>query len=177
MPDTYYEALPERVGEIRRTSTTIRKLRILVDRDEEGYLLQLFTKPVEDRPTLFFEIIQRAGSRGFGKAISKRCSKRSRRNRRGAATFKELVCPFIIGSETFPPSATVFPPERRSLYHEELIGNKGFIGPSSLLYHFERPTQVLRVQEITAQPMGTEEHRHLRHRHFRTARLTGRRQR
>lgn len=67
VPDAYYDALPERVGEIREDLEAIHKLRILVDRDEEGYLLQLFTKPVEDRPTLFFEIIQRAGSRGFGK--------------------------------------------------------------------------------------------------------------
>lgn len=67
VPDTYYKALPARVGEIRENLDTIRDLRILVDRDEEGYLLQLFSKPVEDRPTLFFEIIQRAGSRGFGK--------------------------------------------------------------------------------------------------------------
>jgi 4-hydroxyphenylpyruvate dioxygenase len=67
VPDAYYEALPSRVGEIRENLDTIRELRILVDRDEEGYLLQLFSKPVEDRPTLFFEIIQRAGSRGFGK--------------------------------------------------------------------------------------------------------------
>ena len=67
VPDTYYEALPSRVGDIAENIDDIRKLRVLVDRDEEGYLLQLFTKPVEDRPTLFFEIIQRAGSRGFGK--------------------------------------------------------------------------------------------------------------
>jgi 4-hydroxyphenylpyruvate dioxygenase len=67
VPDTYYEVLPSRVGEIREDLQAIRSLRILVDRDEEGYLLQLFTKPVQDRPTLFFEIIQRAGSRGFGK--------------------------------------------------------------------------------------------------------------
>ena len=67
MPDSYYDTLPSRVGEIDEAIQTIRDLRILVDRDEEGYLLQLFTKPVEDRPTLFFEIIQRKGSRGFGK--------------------------------------------------------------------------------------------------------------
>jgi 4-hydroxyphenylpyruvate dioxygenase len=67
VPDSYYDALPSRVGEIDEAIQTIRDLRILVDRDEEGYLLQLFTKPVEDRPTLFFEIIQRKGSRGFGK--------------------------------------------------------------------------------------------------------------
>jgi 4-hydroxyphenylpyruvate dioxygenase len=67
VPDTYYDVLPERVGEIKEDLEAIRRLRILVDRDEEGYLLQLFTKPVQDRPTLFYEIIQRAGSRGFGK--------------------------------------------------------------------------------------------------------------
>ena len=67
VPETYYDALPARVGTINEDLDTIRRLRILVDRDEEGYLLQLFSKPVEDRPTVFYEIIQRAGSRGFGK--------------------------------------------------------------------------------------------------------------
>ena len=67
VPETYYDELPRRVGEIDEAVETIRSLGILVDRDEEGYLLQLFTRPVEDRPTLFFEIIQRKGSRGFGK--------------------------------------------------------------------------------------------------------------
>ena len=66
VPDTYYENLSERVGEIDENFDTLRKLRILVDRDDEGYLLQLFTKPVEDRPTLFYEVIQRKGSKGFG---------------------------------------------------------------------------------------------------------------
>jgi 4-hydroxyphenylpyruvate dioxygenase len=55
------------VGEIDEELATIKRLGILVDRDEEGYLLQLFTKPVVDRPTVFYEIIQRKGSRGFGK--------------------------------------------------------------------------------------------------------------
>ena len=67
VPDSYYEALPSRVGEIDESIAELRSLGVLVDRDEEGYLLQLFTKPVEDRPTVFFEIIQRKGSRGFGK--------------------------------------------------------------------------------------------------------------
>lgn len=67
VPDSYYELLPQRVGEIEEALDMIRSLRILVDRDEEGYLLQLFTRPVEDRPTVFYEIIQRKGSRGFGK--------------------------------------------------------------------------------------------------------------
>ncbi len=67
VPDSYYDELPARVGQIEEPLATLKELKILVDKDEEGYLLQLFTKPVEDRPTVFFEIIQRKGSRGFGK--------------------------------------------------------------------------------------------------------------
>ena len=66
VPDTYYEDLESRVGPIKEDMAKIKELGILVDRDDEGYLLQLFTKPVQDRPTLFYEIIQRRGSRGFG---------------------------------------------------------------------------------------------------------------
>lgn len=65
-PDTYYETLTERVGEIDEEIKQLQELKILVDRDEEGYLLQIFTKPIEDRPTLFFEIIQRKGAQSFG---------------------------------------------------------------------------------------------------------------
>jgi len=65
-PDSYYEELQNRVGAIDEDIQPLKELGILVDRDEEGYLLQLFTKPVEDRPTLFFEIIQRKGARSFG---------------------------------------------------------------------------------------------------------------
>lgn len=67
VPDSYYMALPSRVGEIRESLDQIAELGILVDRDDEGYLLQIFSRPLQDRPTLFFEIIQRRGSRGFGK--------------------------------------------------------------------------------------------------------------
>lgn len=67
VPDTYYEALPERIGQIDEDFKEIAELGILVDRDDEGYLLQIFTAPVEDRPTVFFEIIERNGSRSFGK--------------------------------------------------------------------------------------------------------------
>jgi 4-hydroxyphenylpyruvate dioxygenase len=67
VPDSYYQELPGRVGEIDESMARIKELGILVDRDEEGYLLQIFTKPVQDRPTVFFEIIQRKGARGFGK--------------------------------------------------------------------------------------------------------------
>ncbi|HKQ49003.1 MAG TPA: 4-hydroxyphenylpyruvate dioxygenase [Phycisphaerae bacterium] len=66
VPDTYYDALPARVGKIDVDYKVLRELGILADRDDEGYLLQIFTKPVEDRPTLFFEVIERHGSRGFG---------------------------------------------------------------------------------------------------------------
>jgi len=67
VPDSYYAALPARVGAIVEPIDMLKELAVLADKDEEGYLLQLFTRPVEDRPTLFFEIIQRRGSRGFGK--------------------------------------------------------------------------------------------------------------
>jgi len=65
-PAAYYEELSTRVGRIDEDLAPLRELGILVDRDEEGYLLQIFTRPVEDRPTLFFEIIQRKGAKSFG---------------------------------------------------------------------------------------------------------------
>ncbi|MFF9483302.1 4-hydroxyphenylpyruvate dioxygenase [Streptomyces sp. NPDC014676] len=66
-PDSYYDTLGEWAGETRVPVETLRELKILVDRDEDGYLLQIFTKPVQDRPTVFFELIERHGSMGFGK--------------------------------------------------------------------------------------------------------------
>lgn len=66
VPETYYDDLQERIGAIEEDIEDLRKLHILVDRDDEGYLLQLFSKPIVDRPTLFVEIIQRKGARGFG---------------------------------------------------------------------------------------------------------------
>jgi 4-hydroxyphenylpyruvate dioxygenase len=67
VPDSYYEEVWGRVGMIAEDIEAVKRLNILVDRDDEGYLLQLFTKPVQDRPTVFFEIIQRAGAKSFGK--------------------------------------------------------------------------------------------------------------
>jgi 4-hydroxyphenylpyruvate dioxygenase len=67
VPASYYEDVLDRVGEIDEDLKPLKDLNILIDRDEEGYLLQIFTKPVEDRPTLFFEIIQRKGAKSFGK--------------------------------------------------------------------------------------------------------------
>ena len=67
VPTTYYDDLENRVGKINEPIDKLAELGVLVDRDDEGYLLQIFTKPVEDRPTVFYEIIERHGSRGFGK--------------------------------------------------------------------------------------------------------------
>jgi 4-hydroxyphenylpyruvate dioxygenase len=67
VPRSYYDMLPERVGKIDEDIEQLAAQGILVDRESEGYLLQIFTKPVEDRPTLFFEVIQRKGAKGFGK--------------------------------------------------------------------------------------------------------------
>jgi 4-hydroxyphenylpyruvate dioxygenase len=66
VPETYYEAMRARIGEINESIEDVQRLNILADRDEEGYLLQIFTKNVQDRPTVFYEIIDRHGSRGFG---------------------------------------------------------------------------------------------------------------
>ena len=65
-PDSYYEEVPGRIGEIAESLEDLRRLGILVDRDDEGYLLQIFTAPLGDRPTIFFELIERHGARGFG---------------------------------------------------------------------------------------------------------------
>ncbi len=67
VPPVYYENLAERVGRIDESYNDLRRLHILADRDDKGYLLQIFTRPMQDRPTLFFEVIQRAGSESFGK--------------------------------------------------------------------------------------------------------------
>ncbi len=67
VPETYYQELPARVGEIDEDIRDLQDLGILVDRDDEGYLLQIFSKPITDRPTLFFEIIERKGAKSFGK--------------------------------------------------------------------------------------------------------------
>ena len=66
VPETYYAALPDRVGAIKESYADIAELGILADRDDEGYLLQIFSRPIQDRPTVFMEVIQRHGARGFG---------------------------------------------------------------------------------------------------------------
>ena len=76
VPGNYYDTVLDRCGEIDENILKLKELGILVDRDEEGYLLQIFTKPIVDRPTMFFEIIQRKGAQSFGKgnfSLSKLC--------------------------------------------------------------------------------------------------------
>lgn len=67
VPENYYEDVPERVGAIEENLEELKQQNILIDRDDDGYLLQIFTKPIQDRPTVFFEIIQRRGAKSFGK--------------------------------------------------------------------------------------------------------------
>ncbi|HTO93562.1 MAG TPA: VOC family protein, partial [Bacteroidota bacterium] len=67
VPSAYYREMTDRVGRIDESAGDLERLGLLVDRDDEGYMLQIFSKPVQDRPTLFFEVIQRKGSRSFGK--------------------------------------------------------------------------------------------------------------
>nr|MBA2250924.1 VOC family protein [Chitinophagaceae bacterium] len=67
IPESYYATVLDRVGKIDEDLKPLQHLGILIDKDDEGYLLQIFSKPVEDRPTLFFEIIQRKGAKSFGK--------------------------------------------------------------------------------------------------------------
>jgi 4-hydroxyphenylpyruvate dioxygenase len=67
VPETYYDDVLDRVGHVDEDLEALKKMNILIDRDDSGYLLQIFTKPVEDRPTLFYEIIQRKGAKSFGK--------------------------------------------------------------------------------------------------------------
>ena len=66
VPDTYYDYVRERIGDVGEDWDQLKELGILIDKDDDGYLLQVFTQPVQDRPTLFFEVIERHGSRGFG---------------------------------------------------------------------------------------------------------------
>jgi 4-hydroxyphenylpyruvate dioxygenase len=83
-PGSYYDTLGDWAGQTRVHVDELRELGILADRDEDGYLLQIFTQPVQDRPTVFFELIERHGSQGFGKETSRRCSRRSSGSRPGA---------------------------------------------------------------------------------------------
>ena len=86
VPDSYYDDVLERVGAIEEDIEVLKKYKILIDRDDKGYLLQLFTKPVEDRPTFFFEIIQRKGAESFGKGNFKALFESIEREQRNRGT-------------------------------------------------------------------------------------------
>jgi 4-hydroxyphenylpyruvate dioxygenase len=90
-PDAYYESLPDRVGSIKEPLDAIHNLGILVDRDDEGYLLQVFSRPIQDRPTTFVEIIQRHGSRGFGKGNFKALFEAIELSRPGAVIYSAAI--------------------------------------------------------------------------------------
>ncbi|MBL0328942.1 MAG: hypothetical protein IPP64_05865 [Bacteroidetes bacterium] len=87
VPGSYYDTVKDRVGIIEEDMATLKGLGIMVDRDEEGYLLQIFTKPVEDRPTLFFEIIQRKGAKSFGKGNFKALFDQLKQNKSAEAHY------------------------------------------------------------------------------------------
>lgn len=86
VPDSYYDDVIDRVGAIEEDIEVLKKYKILIDRDDKGYLLQLFTKPVEDRPTFFFEIIQRRGAESFGKGNFKALFESIEREQRNRGT-------------------------------------------------------------------------------------------
>ncbi len=86
VPDSYYNDVLDRVGAIEEDIEVLKKYKILIDRDDKGYLLQLFTKPVEDRPTFFFEIIQRKGAESFGKGNFKALFEAIEREQRSRGT-------------------------------------------------------------------------------------------
>ncbi len=125
-PDAYYDTLGEWVGDTRVPVETLRELKILADRDEDGYLLQIFTKPVQDRPTVFFEIIERHGSMGFGKGNFKALFEAIEREQASGATCRHplprpaaprnltrgaAVCrPGAPSAAAAPPTARPAPP-------------------------------------------------------------------
>jgi 4-hydroxyphenylpyruvate dioxygenase len=101
VPGTYYDELLDRIGPIDEDLAPLRKLGILVDRDDEGYLLQIFTKPVEDRPTLFFEIIQRKGAKSFGAGNFKALFEALERTRIQDFNYNKCTCKECFKSITF----------------------------------------------------------------------------
>ena len=103
-PDAYYDDVGERVGEIDEDYADLRRHGILADRDDDGYLLQIFTKTAQDRPTLFFEVIERHGARGFGDGNFKALFEAIEREQ--AAAREPLGCPSTSDSATSRASGT-----------------------------------------------------------------------
>ena len=120
-PDAYYEDVGERVGEIDEDYADLRAHGILADRDDDGYLLQIFTKTAQDRPTLFFEVIERHGARGFGDGTSRRSSRRSSASRRAGGTSSAL----LPAPRRRPPQAAHPVPRERDPAHRGGDGPRG----------------------------------------------------
>ena len=155
VPTTYYDELQNRVGKIDEPLDVLAALGILVDRDPDGYLLQIFTKPVEDRPTLFYEIIQRKGARSFGKGNFKalfeaieREQASARQSLRRACSERSEACPDLPHARAEIPRKRhiAFRQARRRPVRRAAVGHEGFTGTSSLLYHVHPPTTVKSVQ-------------------------------
>ena len=166
--------LLDRVGHDRRgPGRRSRELGILVDRDDEGYLLQIFTKPVEDRPTLFFEIIQRKGATSFGKGNFKALFEAIEREQALPRQPRDMPI-YHSRSDPDPAQAAHRLPRgpTAALYAEELMGHEGFIGTSSLLYHIHPPTTVKSARRLARRcAWEADDDTSLRHRHFRTAQV------
>ena len=166
VPDSYYEELPGRVGDIEEEIPALQKLGILVDRDDSGYLLQLFTKPVQDRPTLFFELIQRKNARSFGKGNFKalfESIEREQARTRDYTIRSTATMPIYIQRGKIPHRRhTVFKSPQGNHYFEEHISRLGFSDIYSNVYHIYMPTRVVKVGKF--RPVTLEalegEHRH-----------------
>ena len=162
-PDSYYEdpELRARIGNVRVPIEELQKRGILVDRDEDGYLLQIFTKPTGDRPTVFFELIERHGSLGFGKGNFKALFEAIEREQERARQLLRAAAPAARGRNCRPGQGRTtvahyrqvgeVPPKRHTqfrrpdggLYAEELMGEEGFSSDSSLLYHRGIPSALV----------------------------------
>ena len=129
--------MPERVGEIDESLEDLRRLGILVDRDDEGYLLQIFTKPVGDRPTMFFEVIERHGARGFGEGNFKALFEAIEREQ--DATGEPLMRYAQPGRASRPSGTSSSATNGSALLVEEVMGFEGFSGNESILYHLQSP--------------------------------------
>ncbi|MEI2721709.1 MAG: hypothetical protein V9E87_16580 [Gemmatimonadales bacterium] len=177
--ESYYETVLDRVGKIDEDIAPLAELGILVDRDDEGYLLQIFTKPVQDRPTLFYEIIQRKGAKSFGAGNFKALFEAIEREQ--DAPGEPLACRSITpdgrGARASGTSSSGKPGRRRSM-HEELMGHEGFVGTVvAALPHPSADDGARRSRQLRPIVVGggrrdrTLRHRHLAHRAQRARRV------
>ena len=180
IPTTYYDTLLERVGHIDEELDALKRLGILVDRDNEGYLLQIFTKPVEDRPTLFFEIIQRKGAKSFGKGNFKALFEALEREQAAEAISKgKSNMPYYQKLGQMPKkhhiwfhrngSAPTY--KNEGIAYEHVFTTEGFDEAYSIVYHLRPPTRVRNVELIKHWEPKKVTDSPLRHHHFKTANI------